>query len=305
MTPDPDDSAPFRLDRPGIRTSFDRASTTYEAAAVLQARVADELVSRLEPFNFTPEVVLDLGAGTGRMTAALKRRYRRSLVIALDLAPGMLHEARRHQQWLRRFERVCGDAMRLPFADASVDVVVSSLMLQWCDPPDAAFAEIRRVLKPEGFLALTTLGPDTLIELRTAWAEADSETDAATPVYNHVNHFTDMHDVGDALVRAGLSEPVLDVDRIQLTYPDTLSLMRDLKAIGAHNVTAGRPRGLLGRARLKRMQQAYETFRRNGQLPATYEVVYAVAWGATGKPASALVGGEARIAPGSIKRRVR
>ena len=305
MTPDPDDSAPFRLDRPGIRTSFDRASTTYEAAAVLQARVADELVSRLEPFNFTPEVVLDLGAGTGRMTAALKRRYRRSLVIALDLAPGMLHEARRHQQWLRRFERVCGDAMRLPFADASVDVVVSSLMLQWCDPPDVAFAEIRRVLKPEGFLALTTLGPDTLIELRTAWAEADSETDAATPVYNHVNHFTDMHDVGDALVRAGLSEPVLDVDRIQLTYPDTLSLMRDLKAIGAHNVTAGRPRGLLGRARLKRMQQAYETFRRNGQLPATYEVVYAVAWGATGKPASALVGGEARIAPGSIKRRVR
>ena len=305
MTPDPDDSAPFRLDRPGVRASFDRASTTYEAAAVLQARVADELVSRLEPFNFTPEVVLDLGAGTGRMTAALKRRYRRSLVIALDLAPGMLHEARRHQQWLRRFERVCGDAMRLPFADASVDVVVSSLMLQWCDPPDVAFAEIRRVLKPEGFLALTTLGPDTLIELRTAWAEADSETDAATPVYNHVNHFTDMHDVGDALVRAGLSEPVLDVDRIQLTYPDTLSLMRDLKAIGAHNVTAGRPRGLLGRARLKRMQQAYETFRRNGQLPATYEVVYAVAWGATGKPASALVGGEARIAPGSIKRRVR
>ena len=93
--------------------------------------------------------------------------------------------------------------------------------------------------------------------------------------------------------------------RIQLTYPDTLSLMRDLKAIGAHNVTAGRPRGLLGRTRLKRMQQAYETFRRNGQLPATYEVVYAVAWGATGKPASALVSGEARIAPGSIKRRVR
>ena len=301
MTPDSNDAAPFRLDRPGIRTAFDRASATYEAAAVLQARVADELVSRLEPFNFAPKVVLDLGAGTGRMTAQLKRRYRRSLVIALDLAPGMLHEARRHQQWLRRFERVCGDAMRLPFADASVDVVISSLMLQWCDPPDAAFAEIRRVLKPDGFVAFTTLGPDTLVELRTAWAEADGDTQA----YNHVNHFTDMHDVGDALMRAGLSEPVLDVDRIQLTYPDALSLMRDLKAIGAHNVTAGRPRGLLGRARLQRMQQAYEAYRRNGKLPATYEVVYAVAWGAAGRPASALVGGEARIAPGAIKRRVR
>jgi malonyl-CoA O-methyltransferase len=235
------------------------------------------------------------------MTAELKRRYRRSLVIALDMAPGMLHEARRHQQWLRRFERVCADAMRLPFADASVDVIVSSLMLQWCEPPDAAFAEIRRVLKPEGFVAFTTLGPDTLSELRNAWAEADGDMHA----YNHVNHFTDMHDVGDALVRAGLSEPVLDVDRIQLTYPDALSLMRDLKAIGAHNVTAGRPRGLLGRARLQRMQQAYEAYRRNGQLPATYEVVYAAAWGAAGKPAGALVGGEARIAPGSIKRRVR
>jgi malonyl-CoA O-methyltransferase len=211
----------------------------------------------------------------------------------------MLREARRHQQLFRRFERVCGDALRLPVADASVDVVVSSLMLQWCDPPDQAFAEIRRVLKPDGFFVFSTLGPDTLRELRTAWAEADG---IAHP-YNHVNHFTDMHDIGDALVRAGLCEPVLDVDRMQLTYPNALALMRDLKTIGAHNVTAGRPRGLVGRARLQRMQDAYESFRRDGRLPATYEVVYGVAWGAAGRPASAMVGGEARIAPGAIRRR--
>lgn len=295
----PDDSSPFRLDRPEVRASFDRASATYEAAAVLQARVADELLARLEPFNLEPEVVLDLGAGTGRGTGELKKRYRRALVIALDLAPGMLHEARRHQQLFRRFERVCGDAMRLPLADASVDVIFSSLMLQWCDPLDEAFAEIRRVLKPGGFFAFTTFGPDTLRELRTAWAEADGDAEE----YNHVNHFVDMHDVGDALVRAGLSEPVLDVDRMQLTYPDALSLMRDLKAIGAHNMTAGRPRGLLGRARLRRMQHAYEAFRKNGRLPATYEVVYGAAWGAAGRPASTMVGGEARIAPGAIRRR--
>jgi malonyl-CoA O-methyltransferase len=297
MTPDESDA--FRLDRPGVRASFDRASASYEAAAVLQARVADELLNRLEPFRFTPEVVLDVGAGTGRMTGELKRRYRRALVVALDLAPGMLREAKRHQQLFRRFERVCGDALRLPVADASVDVVVSSLMLQWCDPPDPAFAEIRRVLKPDGFFAFSTLGPDTLRELRSAWAEADG---MAHP-YNHVNHFTDMHDIGDALVRAGLSEPVLDVDRMQLTYPNALALMRDLKTIGAHNVTAGRPRGLVGRARLQRMQDAYESFRRDGRLPATYEVVYGVAWGAAGRPASAMVGGEARIAPGAIRRR--
>jgi malonyl-CoA O-methyltransferase len=294
-----DEPDAFSLHRPEVRASFDRASATYEAAAVLQARVADELLSRLEPFNFKPAVVVDLGAGTGRMTGELKKRYRRALVVALDLAPGMLYEARHHQQLFRRFERVCGDAMRLPLADASVDVVVSSLMLQWCAPPDQAFAEIRRVLKPDGFVAFSTLGPDTLRELRSAWAEADG----AGPAYNHVNHFTDMHDVGDAVVRAGLSEPVLDVDRMQLTYPDAMSLMRDLKAIGAHNVTAGRPRGLVGRERMQRMQRAYEAFRRDGRLPATYEVVYGAAWGAAGRPASAMVGGEARIAPGAIRRR--
>jgi len=266
---------------------------------VLQARVADELLTRLEPFNFKPRVVLDLGAGTGRISGELKRRYRGALVVAMDLAPGMLQEARRHQQLFRRFERVCGDAMRLPLADASVDVMFSSLMLQWCDPPDEAFAEIRRVLKPGGFLAFTTLGPDTLRELRTAWEEADG----AANDYNHVNRFYDMHDIGDALVRAGLSEPVLDVERIQLSYPNALALMRDLKAIGAHNVTAGRPRGLLGRARLRRMEDAYEAFRKDGKLPATYEVVYGAAWGAAGRPATAMVGGEARIAPGAIRRR--
>jgi malonyl-CoA O-methyltransferase len=293
-----DESAAFRIQRQEVRASFDRASATYEAAAVLQARVSDELLTRLEPFDFKPAVVVDLGAGTGRMTGELKKRYRRSLVVAIDLASGMLQEARRHQQFLRRFERVCGDAMRLPLADASVDVLVSSLMLQWCDPPDPAFAEIRRVLKPDGFVAFSTFGPDTLHELRSAWAEADG----VEQNYNHVNHFTDMHDVGDAVVRAGLSEPVLDVDRLQLTYPDAMALMRDLKAIGAHNVTAGRPRGLVGRARMQRMQQAYESFRRDGRMPATYEIVYGVAWGATGRPASSMVGGEARIAPGAIKR---
>ena len=284
----------FRLDRAGVRASFDRASASYESAAGLQARVAAELLERLAVFAFEPRVVLDLGAGTGRVTRELKRRYRRALVIALDLAPGMLREARRHQQLWRRFERVCGDALRLPLADASVDVVFSSLMLQWCEPLDTALAECRRVLKPNGFLAFSTFGPDTLHELRGAWASADG--------YNHVNHFVDVHEVGDALVRAGLMEPVLDVDRVEVGYPDALSLMRDLKAIGAHNVTAGRPRALVGRARLKRMQDAYEAFRRDDRLPATYEVIYGASWGAAGRRAVAAIAGEARIAPGSIRR---
>jgi malonyl-CoA O-methyltransferase len=284
----------FRLDRGRVRAAFDRASPGYEAAAGLQARVSAELLGRLAEFRFVPQVVLDLGAGTGRATRELKRRYPRALVIALDIAPGMLREARRNQTLLRRFARVCGDALRLPLADASVDIVFSSLVLQWCEPIGQALAEVRRVLRPAGFFAFSTFGPDTLKELRAAWAQADGHT--------HVNRFIDMHDVGDALGRSGLAEPVLDVDRIELAYPDTLSLMRDLKAIGAHNVTAGRPRTLTGRARLARMSEAYEAFRRGAVLPATYEVIYGASWGAAGRPAAAAHAGEVLIAPGSIRR---
>jgi malonyl-CoA O-methyltransferase len=284
----------FRLDPIGVRQSFDRASTSYEAAAVLQARVADELLSRLDAFPLKPAVVLDLGAGPGRAAAALKRRFRRSRVVALDLAPGMLSQAQRRQRLFHRFDRVCADAAHLPFIDASVDVIFSSLMLQWCDL-DAVFAQVRRVLKPDGLFLFSSFGPDTLRELRAAWAQADN--------FNHVNQFMDMHDVGDALVRAGLMEPVLDVDRIQLTYADVLALMRDLKMIGAHNVTAGRSRGLTGKTRLRSMTSAYEAFRRDGRLPATYEIVYGTSWGAAGRPAARAINGEIHISPSAIRRR--
>jgi malonyl-CoA O-methyltransferase len=287
--------ADYRLDRAGARAAFDRASARYESAAALQARVSGELLERLGAFDFKPRVVLDAGAGTGRVTRALKRRYRGALVVALDIAPGMLREARRYLSPWRRFERVCADAQHLPLKDASVDLVFSSLMLQWCEPLDEALAEVRRVLRPGGFFAFSTLGPDTLKELRAAWAEADS--------LSHVNRFIDLHDVGDAVSRAGLAELVLDVDRIELAYPDTLSLMRDLKTIGAHNVTAGRPRALTGRSRLERMSRAYEAFRRAEKLPATYEVIYGASWGGTGVPAAAARAGEVRIAPDSIRRR--
>lgn len=284
----------FRLDRRRLRAAFDRASAGYEAAAALQARVSAELLERVGAFDFAPRVVLDLGSGTGRVTRELKRRYPRALVIALDIAPGMLREARRKQLLWRRFARVCADALRLPLAAASVDLVFSSLVLQWCEPLEQALGEVRRVLKPTGFFAFSTFGTDTLKELRAAWARADGLT--------HVNRFLDMHDVGDALARSGLAEPVLDIDRIELGYPDTLSLMRDLKAIGAHNVTAGRPRTLIGRSRLERMSEAYEAFRRGGTLPATYEIIYGASWGAAGRPAAAAHSGEVRIAPGSIRR---
>jgi malonyl-CoA O-methyltransferase len=262
--------AEFRIDGREVRRSFGRAAHDYDAAAILQAQVRRELLDRLDLVRLEPAVVLDLGAGTGHATIELKRRYRSAQVIALDLAEGMLREATRRQTLLRRFRRVCADAMAVPLREGSVDLVFSNLMLQWCDDPDRVFAECRRVLRPNGLLAFATFGPDTLVELRRAWSAADGRT--------HVNRFIDMHDLGDALVRCGFAEPVLDVERYTLTYAEVRDLMRELKAIGAHNANAGRPRGLTGRGKLQRMVEAYEAFRRDGRLPATYEVVFGHAW---------------------------
>lgn len=266
-----DEDATFRLDTRRVRHAFSDAARDYDTAAVLQKHVREELLDRLDLLRLQPGTVVDLGTGTGHAAAALRKRYADSRIVAIDVAPGMLREAGRRQTLWRRFHRVGGDAAALPLRDGCADMVFSNLMLQWCNDPDQVLSECRRVLRPGGVLHFTTLGPDTLIELRRAWLAAD-------PHHAHVNRFTDMHDVGDALVRAGFAEPVLDVERYTLVYDDARALMRDLKTIGAHNATDGRPRGLTGKGTLQRMLAAYERYRREGKLPATYEVVYAQAW---------------------------
>ena len=283
------------IERGEVRRAFGRAAATYDAAAELQRRVRDELLSRLDYVKLEPAAVLDLGAGTGHAALALKRRYPASTVLAVDLAESMLREARRRQTLFRRFQRVCADAAALPLRSASVELVFSSLMLQWCDVPDGVFAECRRVLRPGGLLSFTTFGPDTLVELRRAWAAADDGV--------HVSRFLDMHDVGDALVRAGFAEPVMDVDRVTLTYAEVRDLMRDLKAIGAHNAASGRRRGLTGRSTFARVVDAYERERRDGRLPATYEVVYGHAWAPAVDGRRADSSGEVRVPIHSIGRR--
>jgi malonyl-CoA O-methyltransferase len=283
----------FILDRRAVRAAFDRASGQYDAAAGLQTRVREELLSRLDLINLAPDVVVDLGCGTGQGARKLKDRYRGAQVIGLDTSLGMLRQTRRHSGWLRPLQRVCADAFQLPFREHSVDLVFSNLMLQWCDDLDRVLAEVRRVLRPEGFFTFTTFGPDTLRELRSAWAAADGGS--------HVSGFRDMHDIGDAVGRAGLSEPVMDVERLTLVYPDVAAITRDLKAIGAHNATAARARGLTGKGRWRRMTEAYEQQRQAGGLPATYEVVYGAAWGARGRPAAPLREGEVRIPVHAIR----
>jgi malonyl-CoA O-methyltransferase len=264
------ESDALRVDKRRVRASFERAAADYDRVAVLQREVGARLLERLALIRMAPQRVLDLGTGTGHIARALLKRYSGARVVGLDIAEGMLAQARRRSGWWRPPRFVCGDIERLPFASQSVDMILSNLTLQWCNGLDAAFAEFKRVLRPDGTLLFTTFGPDTLRELRASWAAADN--------YSHVNSFLDMHDVGDALVRAGLAEPVLDVERITLTYPDLQGLVRDLKTLGAHNVTAGRARGLTGRGRWQAVREAYEDHRADGLLPATYEVVYGHAW---------------------------
>lgn len=276
----------FSLEVSRVGASFHRAARDYDASAFLQKEVGERLLERMDLMANVPARILDVGCGTGRPTRELQKLYPRAQVVGVDLAPGMLKMAAKKQPFFRwqgkKADFVCAEASQLPLADASCDLIYASLILQWCEDLDATLLEWRRLLKPHGLLLFSTLGPDTLKELRAAWSAVDG--------YNHVNRFLDMHDVGDALIRAGFVEPVMDVEHITLTYEHATGLMRDLKTIGAHNVTAGRRRGLMGRGRLKAFSDAYERFRDRGRLPATYEVVYGTAWAPKFMPTAALGG---------------
>jgi malonyl-CoA O-methyltransferase len=274
----------YSIDKSRVRDSFDRAAETYDAAAVLQKFVRTEMFSRLDLVAMQPARILDAGCGTGHASAALMKKYSKAELVSLDLALGMLKKtqsvnaslANRIKRFFGQAQQnlLCADIEQLPLADASVDMIFSNLAIQWCNDLDAAFAGMHRVLRTDGLLTFSTLGPDTLKELRAA-----SKTNAERV---SVSRFFDMHDIGDALVRAGFSAPVLDVERVVLTYDDAIDVMRDLKAIGAHNAADGRGRGLQGRDFLRKITANYEQFRREGKLPATFEVVYGHAW----KPAS-------------------
>ena len=292
-----DDSA-YHLDKNRVRRSFDRAAASYDRVAVLQREVGARLLERLDYIRLQPATVVDVGAGTGQLSKALAQRYKGAQIVALDLAPNMLRTARRHAGLLARLRGkqtfVCGDAERLPLAKGSADLVFSNVTLQWCNNLDAAFSEFRRVLKPGGLLLFSTFGPDTLKELRAAWAHADSA--------QHVSAFIDMHDVGDALQRAAFADPVMDVERLTLTYADVRQLMQELKSLGAGNAAAGRTRGLTGKHRLRSMTDAYERERRAGVLPATFEVVYGLAWAPSGA-VNLREDGVVKVAVDSLRRR--
>lgn len=270
-------------DKRAIRRSFEQAAAAYEDAAFLQKEVARRLDERLDLLKTAPARILDAGCGTGFGLPMLRARYPEASLVCLDIAYNMVARARDAlpSPWWRRglaflnppdarLAPLCADIERLPLASNSLDMVWSNLALQWVGDLEATFSGLRQVLKPGGLLVFSTFGPDTLKELRAAFADLDG--------HGHVNRFIDMHDIGDMLVHAGYSHPVMEMERITLTYTDLKGLLRELKDIGAHTVLENRRTGLMGRREWQRLSDNYERFRKDGRLPATYEVVYGHAW---------------------------
>jgi malonyl-CoA O-methyltransferase len=277
-------SEEFALDKRRVRRSFEAAAAGYDAAAVLQDEICRRMLARLEYIRLEPATILDAGSGTGNALPGLAGRYPRARILALDLALAMAQRARRRilrpalnsvAGWRSLLARggvsaVCGDIEQLPLAAGRADLIWSNLALQWVNEPQRVLAEFHRVLAPAGLVMFSTFGPDTLQELRAAYAAADGRA--------HVHRFTDMHDIGDMLVRAGFADPVMDMECLTLTYAAVRDLMRDLKSIGARNAARGRPAGLTGKTLLAAVERNYEARRRDGRLPATFEVVYGHAW---------------------------
>ena len=296
---------PFYADRAALKRNFSRAAATFSQGDALHREIAARMLERLAYIKLAPARLLDLGSATGGALPGLQERYPQAQLLALDFALPMLRATvpaavpwhARIAASLRKKAApplgVQADMASLPFKSGALDMVWSNLALHWLDDPEPAIREANRVLAVDGLFMFSTLGPDTLSELRDAFAAA-----GLTPAQKgawRVKRFIDLHDIGDVLVATGFTTPVMDMEKITLTYASLDGLFADLRASGAINAMLGRPRGLLGRGEMARVRAAYEAWRaRRGdaRLPATFEVIYGHAW--KGQPRRT-AGGEAVV----------
>ncbi len=276
------------LNSTDIRRRFDRAAAAFDDHDFVHRHTAGGLFDRLEPLLVDAEVVVDLGCATGGATAALRKRFRGATLVGVDASAGMLARYRQRGSLLSRARAVRADAAALPFADDSVDVIFANLLLPWSADPAAICREVSRVLREDGLFAFSTLGPDSFAELADAWGDEAGE--------GHVHRFADMHDIGDALVRAGLRDPVLDVDRLEITYRSAADLFRDLTATGSRNCLERRRRGLLSRRRFEAMRSRLEATGGESGIRLELELVYGHCWGGR----TIQDGGAVRIDPDGI-----
>ncbi|HHQ69038.1 MAG TPA: malonyl-[acyl-carrier protein] O-methyltransferase BioC [Halothiobacillaceae bacterium] len=261
-----------QYDRRCVRARFNRAAAEYDRFAHVQQEIGRRLEQRFDLIKLVPQRVLDLGAGTGQLALAMQKRYSKAEVVAIDLAESMLKHIPRRHLFARRPSLAVADMHALPFAGSSFDIVVSNFTLQWSDDLKGLFNEIARLLRPSGVVAFSTLGPDSLKEIKKAWAEVDGKS-------QHVHEFEDMHDVGDAMMSALLADPVIDREEIVVEYQSVEQLLADLRGVGVGNTHQSRAAGLTGPKRWREFIQAIESQRENGVIPLTYEIVYGLAWG--------------------------
>jgi malonyl-CoA O-methyltransferase len=260
-----------RLDKAAVKKSFNRAATSYNKAGVLQDEVLSRLLGRLQYVRLDPASAIDIGCGTGRGVAGLQKIYSGAKVIGLDMAYSMLQETKKQFRLLSRKRMINADMERLPIGNNCFDLMFSCLALQWANDLNVAFQEAARIGKPGGLFMFATFGPSTLIELRDSWFEVDQRP--------HVHQFIDMHDIGDSLMKAGFSQPVVDAEIIKLEYNDFRQVLNDLKNIGASNADKNRNKGLMTPGRLKKLEAAYrEKGFQDGKFIASYEVIYGHAW---------------------------
>jgi malonyl-CoA O-methyltransferase len=257
------ENIPYAVNKRRIALAFSRAASSYDNAAQLQRDIGEHLFSLLP--EETGHHIIDMGCGTGFITKKLAQRSRK--ITAIDIAHGMLQTAR--QQLPAHVQLLQADMENLPLADACVDTLVSNLALQWSQHLAKAFMEWRRVLSPQGKMIFSTFLPGTLQELEQSWRAVDGHV--------HVNRFTDTDTLVSALRNAGFTTITCQPQRIVCHYDKVSNLVRELKAIGAHNMNAGQPNGLTGKSDWQRMEAQYETLRTQDGLPATYEVLYVVA----------------------------
>lgn len=259
------------IDKKVTRQHFERAADSYDASAVLQQEIAKRLAQRLDYIKLQPQCTLDIGCGTGYVTQDLLKRYPKAKVIALDIALNMISQTKKIGRWFRKPQLVCADAEQLPLMADSIDLIVSNLMLHWSNDLEKAFIGFESVLAPNGLLLFTTFGPDTLKEMRESWSSVDDQP--------HTSNFVDMHEIGDALLKAGFINPVTDMESITMTYSTVRQLMKDIKNIGFTNTAIDRGKGLMGKEKLESFERAYDQFKTpEGLYPATWEIIYGHAW---------------------------
>lgn len=264
------DSKINKFNKYHIAKSFNKISANYDDVSILQEEVAQRLVERLNYINLNPNIIVELGAGTGYCTQLIQNRYPKANIIAIDIADKMLHYV--NQRSLNNVDTICADAYQLPLNDNSVDLIISNMMLPWCDELVSLFQECHRVLSPEKLLLFATVGPDTLKELRLSWAEVDN--------YQHVNSFIDMHDIGDALIQAQFQDPVMDVENIQLIYPNPGLILKDLKMMGSQNLNTNKRCSLMNQTNISKLKSSYSKYQIDSdQYPVSCEIIYGHAWG--------------------------